>query len=219
MEQKKLSLDDILSRYRLDPNDGELADTLITEMQRGQLSPKLNILFSELDILRKELRPVPDFEFIQRFVSRSNEIFIERGNSFSLISTSSSYQRTWDTQSSFSPIPVINPFAFKYNFTILNRNEGCSIFFITMHGPFEDNLMRIKIWDLEYEEGSDRNWKHEDERDLTIDKLFEVLPVLIQNLIISYREENLDRNLYGIEEEHAVDFWRGSEDNGDDYEE
>lgn len=50
----KSDLSDLLQRYALDPNDGDLADQVFYEMSRRQLSPKLNEVNSELAILKKE---------------------------------------------------------------------------------------------------------------------------------------------------------------------
>lgn len=48
----KSDLSDLLQRYALDPNDEDLADQVFYEMSRRQVSPKLNLVNSELIHLR-----------------------------------------------------------------------------------------------------------------------------------------------------------------------
>jgi hypothetical protein len=65
---------DLMHKISLNPNDPIIYDLLISELQRKQLSPKLNEIITESNKLKEREQPLPDFEFIKKFVIESNNI-------------------------------------------------------------------------------------------------------------------------------------------------
>ena len=198
MKKVKSTFDDLITRYRLDINDSNLADSVITEMQRASLSPKLNELTKELTKFREESLPSPDFVFLRQITKIANESLYNLDINLEFrFKSAKQYGNLWTNIEDDFPSPQKDmQWPLKYSFLLLNKIEGplFPLFFIEIYGVYR-NHMNFRVYDTEYSEYAD-NWQHNNEHAIPVDEVCGLIPVFMRNLIYCIDKGDLDWNLF-----------------------
>jgi hypothetical protein len=215
MEKRNL-FRDLLNRLELNPNDPNVSDAIISEIQRNQSSPKLNDLLSDLNRLRLDAKPYPDLMFIDKIVTDSNNALKEMNEEHLYIKwvETKQYGNTW--LKGKEPIVLkTNNYALRYSFKMCEmkkfvRKNDKIVFSIDLytHPSSKDSIIRLRVRNENHTNPYIENQESENIRYLGENHLLDSISILMQNLIYCNATKSLNRDLVTQYEEPASEYIR-----------
>jgi hypothetical protein len=204
MSKEKSTLEELINRYLLKTNDAELADALITEMQRLGVSSKLNQLTNDSSRFKEEALPRPDFVFLRKITKIANETLHALDDNLEFrFQSAKQYGNLWISLEDEKPSPQEDmQWPLKYSFSLIDIDEN-HIFFIDIYGVHKSH-MNFRVRHMEYSEYED-NCKYENEDTVPVDEIYDLIPVFMKNLVYCADKGDLGRNLFAKQEEDNDD--------------